>query len=46
MPLRPATLDDLDAIRALIVASMRGMSDGFYTSAQVESGLRLSLIHI
>lgn len=40
MRLRPATTDDLDAIRALIVASMRGLSDGFYTPAQVESGLR------
>jgi len=40
MRLRPATSDDLDAIRVLIVASMRGLSDGFYTSAQVESGLR------
>ena len=40
MILRPATTDDLDALRALIVASMRGLSDGFYTAVQVESGLR------
>ena len=40
MILRPATTDDLDALRALIDASMRGLSDGFYTAAQVESGLR------
>lgn len=40
MILRPATTGDLDALRALIVASMRGLSDGFYTPAQVESGLR------
>ena len=40
MILRPATTDDLAALRALIDASMRGLSDGFYTVAQVESGLR------
>ena len=40
MILRPAARTDLDAIRALIAASMRGLSAGFYTSAQVESGLR------
>ena len=38
--LRPATRDDLPTLRALIEASMRGLSDGFYTTAQVESGLR------
>jgi GNAT superfamily N-acetyltransferase len=37
---RPATVDDLPALRALIDRSVRGLSGGHYTPAQVESGLR------
>jgi GNAT superfamily N-acetyltransferase len=38
--LRVATHDDVPAIRALIADSVRGLSAGFYTPAQAESGLR------
>ena len=38
--LRPATGADLPALRALIDASVRELSRGFYTVAQVESALR------
>jgi GNAT superfamily N-acetyltransferase len=37
--LRLATLDDVPALRALIDASARALSAGFYTTAQVESAL-------
>ena len=41
MPLlRPATDADVPALRALIEQSVRGLSGGFYTPAQVESALR------
>jgi len=38
--LRLATLADLDAIRALIDRSVRSLSVGYYTAAEIESGLR------
>ncbi len=38
--LRPAAAADLPAIGALIAESVRGLSDGYYSAAQVESGLR------
>lgn len=38
--LRAATLDDLPALHRLIDASVRELSRGFYTAAQIESGLR------
>lgn len=38
--LRPATLADLPAIDALIVRSVRALSEGYYTPTQVESALR------
>jgi GNAT superfamily N-acetyltransferase len=38
--LRLATPDDLPALRALIPASVRGLSQGFYTPEQVESAIR------
>jgi GNAT superfamily N-acetyltransferase len=38
--LRLATLDDLPALRALIPASVRALSQGFYTPQQVESAIR------
>jgi GNAT superfamily N-acetyltransferase len=37
--LRAATTDDLPAIRTLIQESVRGLSEGFYSPAQIESGL-------
>jgi GNAT superfamily N-acetyltransferase len=37
--LRPATPADVPALRALIAASVRGLSPGFYTDAQIESAL-------
>ena len=37
---RRATLDDVPALQALIARSARGLSDGFYTPAQVESAVR------
>lgn len=40
LDLRPATPDDLPALRALIDASVRGLSGGYYTPAQIESALR------
>ena len=40
LSLRPATRADLPALEALIGRSVRGLSAGFYTAAQVESGLR------
>ena len=38
--LRPATEADIPALRALIDASVRELSRGFYTAEQVESALR------
>ncbi|MEJ7812766.1 MAG: GNAT family N-acetyltransferase [Gemmatimonadaceae bacterium] len=38
--LRLATPADVPAIEALMALSVRGLSDGFYTSVQVESALR------
>ncbi len=38
--LRRATLDDVPAIDALILRSVRALSVGFYTPAQIESALR------
>lgn len=38
--LRAARLDDLPALRRLIDQSVRHLSQGFYTPAQIESGLR------
>jgi len=40
LPLRHATPDDLPALRTLIDASVRELSRGFYSEAQVESALR------
>src|ERR671932_2176071 len=37
--LRPATPADVPALHALIAASVRGLSPGFYTTAQIESAL-------
>lgn len=37
---RLATVTDLDAVRALIDRSVRALSVGYYTAAQIESGLR------
>ena len=37
---RRATIDDVPALQALIARSARGLSDGFYTPAQVESAVR------
>lgn len=38
--LRVATHDDLDAIRALIPLSVRGLSGGYYSPRQIESAIR------
>jgi len=38
--LRPATAADIPALRVLIDASVRKLSRGFYTDAQIESALR------
>lgn len=38
--LRRATTADLPALRALIDASVRELSQGFYTAEEIESGLR------
>jgi GNAT superfamily N-acetyltransferase len=38
--LRPATPQDIPALRALIDASVRELSRGFYSAAQIESALR------
>lgn len=40
MEIRPATLDDIPALNALIVRSARELSRGFYTEAEVESAIR------
>ena len=40
MRVRIATEDDLPAIRALIPRSVRGLSAGYYTPAEVESSIR------
>ena len=40
MNLRDARVIDVDAIRALIDQSVRRLSVGYYTDAQIESGLR------
>jgi GNAT superfamily N-acetyltransferase len=39
-PVRVATAADVPALEALIAASVRGLSVGFYTPEQIESGLR------
>lgn len=39
MHLRPATAADVPALRALIEASARGLSDGFYTPAQIDAAV-------
>lgn len=38
--LRPATLNDLPALQALIPASVRALSQGYYTPEQIESAIR------
>jgi GNAT superfamily N-acetyltransferase len=38
--LRPATAADVRPLQALIAASVRGLSAGYYTPAQAEGGLR------
>jgi GNAT superfamily N-acetyltransferase len=38
--IRAASLDDVDAIRRLIDASVRLLSVGYYSNAEIESGLR------
>jgi GNAT superfamily N-acetyltransferase len=38
-PLRPATLDDVDAIERLIALSARGLCGADYTAAQVEAAI-------
>jgi N-acetylglutamate synthase-like GNAT family acetyltransferase len=38
--LRPATRADVPRLRELISASVRGLSAGYYTSAQIESALK------
>lgn len=40
LPLRLATPDDVPALQRLIGASVRGLSIGYYTDEQIESGLR------
>ncbi|MCC6798158.1 MAG: GNAT family N-acetyltransferase [Candidatus Hydrogenedentes bacterium] len=42
LSLRLAKADDTESIRELIAASVRGLSNGFYTPAQIES----ALVHI
>lgn len=39
MSVRLATLDDLPALDALISASVRGLSAGFYTPAQIDAAM-------
>jgi len=39
-PIRPATLGDLPQLHVLIEKSVRDLSVGYYTSAQIESALR------
>jgi GNAT superfamily N-acetyltransferase len=39
LELRVATVEDIPALNALIPASVRGLSQGYYTPAQIESGL-------
>jgi len=38
--IRPATLDDVDALRALVEASVRGLSVGFLDAEEIEAELR------
>lgn len=40
LPLRRACADDVPALEALVRESVRGLSRGFYTDEQIESGLR------
>lgn len=42
MPLRirPAVIEDVPALNELIAASVRGLSKGYYTNAQVESAIK------
>ncbi len=40
--IRPATMSEVPTLEALIAASVRGLSGGFYSSAQIES----ALIHV
>jgi GNAT superfamily N-acetyltransferase len=37
---RLATFEDIPALQALIAASVRGLSTGFYTPAQIESAIK------
>ena len=39
LDLRVATVEDIPALNALIPASVRGLSQGYYTPAQIESAL-------
>jgi hypothetical protein len=39
LELRVATVEDIPALNALIPASVRGLSQGYYTPAQIESAL-------
>ena len=36
---RAATIDDIPALQALISSSVRGLSDGFYNTAQIDAAL-------
>lgn len=38
--LRPASLNDIPALRTLIEESVRGLSAGYYSDAQIDSALR------
>lgn len=38
--IRPATLDDVPALQALIPESVRGLGAAYYTPQQIESGIR------
>lgn len=42
MPLniRPAVFDDIPALNALIAASVRGLSKGYYNDSQIESAIK------
>ena len=39
LPLRPATRADVPALQALVAESVRGLSEGYYSPAQVEHAL-------
>jgi len=38
--IRPAVFDDIPALNELIAASVRGLSKGYYTDAQIESSIK------